>query len=415
MNQLTLKTVKNAWEKSLLVLDNPCVNLTLVIILILYSSKMFGNINEVINGLYEYTFVKLLVLLIIAYVAPKDTNIAILLGISYVMSLKNMNMESFFVSKFLQSTVTTTNEQVDKNNCSAALLLNEARSIYLYIYDGLNNIIKSLESLDDSELKNIIDILSDLNKTIKEVNDNLDKSVKNTYVLLTPKGKKNCNIILNPIKLPLAINSSKIKQTSIKPIKVNFCGISKSNAKTANDKILIAMSFMADNIQNFANGTKEIVDFSATCIGISSSISSLQNTVSTYLIAKDNSSSITDPNGIKIINALKNADIKVKSNITASNDAINKYQNNMIKFLCLIVNDKSYQNLINNIKNKTCIANIKKQLFELVTSNKSVNFTGSFKSLTKENILNPNANWVKKCPVENKQTKPALNILSVFK
>ena len=61
MNQISLKTLKNTWIKSLSVLDNPYVNLTLIIVLILYSSKIFGNINEVINELYKYTFIKLFI------------------------------------------------------------------------------------------------------------------------------------------------------------------------------------------------------------------------------------------------------------------------------------------------------------------------------------------------------------------
>lgn len=89
MNCLSLKSVKNTWQKSLTILDNHYVNLSLVIVLILYCSQIFGNINSIISNLYQYNFVKLLLLLTIAYVGPKDTNIAVLLAISYVISLRN--------------------------------------------------------------------------------------------------------------------------------------------------------------------------------------------------------------------------------------------------------------------------------------------------------------------------------------
>jgi hypothetical protein len=102
MNSLSLKTIKNTWQKSLTILDNHYVNLSLVIVLILYSSQIFGNINIIISNLYQYSFVKLLVLLIIAYVGPKDTNIAVLLAISYVISLrnnKNSYIENFYQNR----------------------------------------------------------------------------------------------------------------------------------------------------------------------------------------------------------------------------------------------------------------------------------------------------------------------------
>jgi hypothetical protein len=89
MNSLIFKSVKNTWQKSLTILDNHYVNLSLVIVLILYCSQIFGNINSIISNLYQYNFVKLLLLLTIAYVGPKDTNIAVLLAISYVISLRN--------------------------------------------------------------------------------------------------------------------------------------------------------------------------------------------------------------------------------------------------------------------------------------------------------------------------------------
>lgn len=76
-------------------LDNMYINMAIIIILILYNSQLFSNINKTIGNLYKYNFVKLLILLFITYIAPKDTNIAILLGISYVISLNNIYIEKF--------------------------------------------------------------------------------------------------------------------------------------------------------------------------------------------------------------------------------------------------------------------------------------------------------------------------------
>jgi hypothetical protein len=76
-------------------LDNIHVNIAIIIILILYNSQLFVNINETIGNLYKYNFIKLLILLVITYIASKDTNIAILLAVSYVISLNNSSIEKF--------------------------------------------------------------------------------------------------------------------------------------------------------------------------------------------------------------------------------------------------------------------------------------------------------------------------------
>ena len=81
--------------KYLSFLDNIHVNMSIIIILILYNSQLFVNINKTIGNLYQYSFIKFIVLLLIACVDHKDTNIAILLGISYVISLNSTSNENF--------------------------------------------------------------------------------------------------------------------------------------------------------------------------------------------------------------------------------------------------------------------------------------------------------------------------------
>ena len=76
-------------------LDNIHVNIAIIIILILYNSQLYSNINETIGNLYQYNFIKLLTLLLITYIASKDTNIAILLAISYIISLNSISIEKF--------------------------------------------------------------------------------------------------------------------------------------------------------------------------------------------------------------------------------------------------------------------------------------------------------------------------------
>lgn len=93
----SLKTLKKIWTNSLGFLDNSIINTVIVVILVLYCSTIFDNINSYIGNLYNFSIVKLLVLLLIIYVAPKDTTVAILLALSYIISLHFLILNENFV------------------------------------------------------------------------------------------------------------------------------------------------------------------------------------------------------------------------------------------------------------------------------------------------------------------------------
>lgn len=95
-NTNNMKNIKKAWINSLSFLDNCYVNAIIVIILVLYSSTIFDNINSFIGNLYNFSIIRLLVLVLIIYVGGKDTTIAILLGISYLVSIKYMEKSENF-------------------------------------------------------------------------------------------------------------------------------------------------------------------------------------------------------------------------------------------------------------------------------------------------------------------------------
>lgn len=93
-----MKNIKKMWDNSLSFLDNSVINSIIVVILVLYSSTIFDNINSFIGNIYNFSIVKLVVLLLIIYVAPKDTTIAILLAVSYLVSLNYMVPNETFVT-----------------------------------------------------------------------------------------------------------------------------------------------------------------------------------------------------------------------------------------------------------------------------------------------------------------------------
>lgn len=79
--------IKKIWLNSLSFLDNSYIYASILIVLFLYSTLLFENINNYIGNLYKYIIVRLIVLLLIIYVSPKDITIAIFLAITFLITL----------------------------------------------------------------------------------------------------------------------------------------------------------------------------------------------------------------------------------------------------------------------------------------------------------------------------------------
>lgn len=88
--KMDMKNLCKLWMNSLSFLDNCLINSIIVIILVLYSSTIFDNINSFVGNIYNFSIIRLLVLLVIIYITPKSPTIGILLGISYIVSLSYM-------------------------------------------------------------------------------------------------------------------------------------------------------------------------------------------------------------------------------------------------------------------------------------------------------------------------------------
>ena len=95
-----MKNIKKVWLNTLCFLDNSIINTIIVIVLVLYSSGIFENINYFIGNIYNFSIIRIIVLLLIIYLAPKDITIAILLSLSYIVSMHYMkNSEHFYSGK----------------------------------------------------------------------------------------------------------------------------------------------------------------------------------------------------------------------------------------------------------------------------------------------------------------------------
>jgi hypothetical protein len=106
------KNIKKMWMNSLGFLDNCVINTIIVVVLLLYSSTIFSNINMAVANLYNFSIVKLIVLLLIIYVSKKDPTIGILLALSYLVSINyQINNENFYADP--TSTSSTSNMSDD--------------------------------------------------------------------------------------------------------------------------------------------------------------------------------------------------------------------------------------------------------------------------------------------------------------
>lgn len=105
---MDIKNINKMWNNSLSFLDNSLIKSIIIIVLVLYSSTIFDNINSFVGNIYNFSIIRLVILLLIVYVSPKCPTIGILLAVSYLISLNYMvNNENFGGFPGFQSTQST--------------------------------------------------------------------------------------------------------------------------------------------------------------------------------------------------------------------------------------------------------------------------------------------------------------------
>jgi len=86
-----MSDLNKLWMNSLFLLDNPYVNSIIIAVLVMYNLLFFHNINLFIANLFNLSIIRIVFLLLIIYIAPKDPTIALLLAISYIVTLQYMD------------------------------------------------------------------------------------------------------------------------------------------------------------------------------------------------------------------------------------------------------------------------------------------------------------------------------------
>lgn len=197
-----IKNVKKIWLSSLSFLDNNIINAIIVIILVLYSSNIFSNINNFIGNLYNFSIVRLIVLLLIIYITPKDQTIGILLAISYIISLNYSNTNEPFMSPLNLSEDDNKGFNLISDENKPNRYLNEGYS------DMMNNTIEEYKHMSSEEhSKNDRHRKSDKNHHI--IKDNLENEDNDSTIesFFPFDIRNNKNVYNNDIKMPEVNNN----------------------------------------------------------------------------------------------------------------------------------------------------------------------------------------------------------------
>ena len=117
---MDIKNFAKGLTNSLKILDNQYVYCIIVVILFLYNSLLFININDFFSNIYKFGIVRVIVLLLILYTSQKSYLISLLLAMSYILSIyfdreKVHNTENFFNNEE-ESAPKGINDMINSNN-----------------------------------------------------------------------------------------------------------------------------------------------------------------------------------------------------------------------------------------------------------------------------------------------------------
>ena len=117
---MDIKNFAKGLTNSLKILDNQYVYCIIVVILFLYNSLLFININDFFSNIYKFGIIRVIVLLLILFTSQKSYLISLLLAMSYILSIyfdreKVHNTENFFNNEE-DSAPKGINDMINSNN-----------------------------------------------------------------------------------------------------------------------------------------------------------------------------------------------------------------------------------------------------------------------------------------------------------
>ena len=155
---MDVKNFTKGLNNSLKFLDNQYIYYTIVVILFLYNSLLFMNINDFFSNVYKFGIIRVIVLLLILYTSQKCYLISLLLAMSYILSIyfdreKVSSTENFFNNE--ENDPQGINDMLDNNNSLTyeSEKINPNRMINDQNMVNFNNTPESFSNGDEEEDK----------------------------------------------------------------------------------------------------------------------------------------------------------------------------------------------------------------------------------------------------------------------
>ena len=209
--------IMKMWLNSLAIFDNCYFNISIIIILVLYSSVIFENINVYVSELYNYSIIRLIVLLLIIYIAPKSPTISILLGISYIISIHYMSNNLLSVSNKFEKFKSNPKKKNFKSNPKKKNF-NEIKTEPSREEPIDSNIMYDDEDYDDEEYAEDVEAI---------INDFSE-------ILQSPEAKEMCHDVCNALtsKNESFSNMDEVQEDASKLVEANKENIEDIGEKT---------------------------------------------------------------------------------------------------------------------------------------------------------------------------------------
>lgn len=241
-------SIMKMWLNSLAIFDNCYFNISIVIILVLYSSVIFENINVYVSELYNYSIIRLIVLLLIIYIAPKSPTISILLGISYIISIHYMSNSLLSSSHKL--------EKFQMGEIDPKLVNEIVNDIDKSINEGVDKTINVLKEGDVRTLcHNICDTLDDMaaiDNPEKAINADMDKLSSGYEKVQKLKSVKNLEDFVKKVSGEIQQDYSEFKPNE-KFTNSNSNKLIQQYAATAKKNLHEGVKTIGDKYDEFTN------------------------------------------------------------------------------------------------------------------------------------------------------------------
>ena len=178
---MDLNNINKGIKNSLKFLDNEYIYCIIVVILVLYNSLLFMNVNDFFSNIYKFGLIRVIILLLIVYFSQKSYLISLLLALSYTLSIyfeRSVfeNKENFSENEYMN--YNTSDETHDETHDETEMYNNHQET------QEENEMYNNQETQDETEnfftLNNGIGLTENMsNQNNENDNENEKKNIMN--------------------------------------------------------------------------------------------------------------------------------------------------------------------------------------------------------------------------------------------